>query len=233
MNIISLFNIRKNMERISTSQNIIVTKKWDNNTKSQELMKVLNSVSEKDIDNIWEEIKKDNERRENMHWNIDEITKYIKDNYVKEKEWSFALRRWKNITLSLPAVWEFKGYNAKFFISNSLFAKAIVDRTELIKENLWWITWKWGLQEMYRAVRDFLIAYWIEFENTRSGEENNWWETLVTCLKEILWLDSTYRTKSTNYNGETRTRLNCEWDNFYYETCDWTKEGKLLIKRDD
>ena len=119
------------------------------------------------------------------------------------------------------------------FISNSLFAKAIADRTELIKENLWWITWEWGLQEMYRAVRDFLIAYWIEFENTRSGEENNWWETLVTCLKEILWLDSTYRTKSTNYNGENRTRLNCEWDNFYYETCDWTKEGKLLIKRDD
>jgi hypothetical protein len=40
------------MERISTSQNIIITKKRDNNTKSQELMKVLNSVSDKDIDNI-------------------------------------------------------------------------------------------------------------------------------------------------------------------------------------
>ena len=85
MIIISLFNIRKDMERINTSQNIIISKKWDNNTKSQELMNVLNSVSDKDIDNIWEEIKKDNERRENMHWNIDEITKYIKDNYVKEK----------------------------------------------------------------------------------------------------------------------------------------------------
>ena len=64
MIIISLFNIRKDMEKISTSQNIIITKKWDNNTKSQEIMKVLNSVSDKDIDNIWEEIKKDNERRE-------------------------------------------------------------------------------------------------------------------------------------------------------------------------
>lgn len=199
------------MKVIDTTQKVIIPKKCNYDIKSKELLDVLNSVSDHDINNIWDEITEKNEQKrkwedkkrikeyvskDKFKWNAraiiwDLIWNHVKINSDQELLWF----KWNIVHLTLPAVWKFKWFNFDYFESLEKINKNDFEKNNEYAEKSF--TMK-DICELLDAIRSYMnelkvkIDCEINYESRLSRNEKNNRTTAWKYLKEILKLNDMY-----------------------------------------
>ena len=246
------------MKTINTTQNIIISKKWEwKKLKSQELLENLNSVSNEEIGTIGDEIdakvkeKKEKWRKETiarMEARIkkkeNEIIKNLRDCHVRingcqEINWI----KGKTVLFDLPAVWNFKWFKFNFFISDKRITKGVFEKISFFKKESKFERQAYSLKEiceLMEALRDYMKELESPEDYGMNYEKDlKYWETQKTkChvwkfLKSILWLDDPYwlKDKSVDWKEKSRVWRDCSFDLSAFNYCvDNDCKWKLLLK---
>ena len=186
------------MLRINTSQKIVIPKKWDKWLKSHDLLANLNSISDNDIQNIWDDL-------ESWKKNIDEAREYIESHELKENVGliaeDYAEVIWNKgiIDKKKASIIQKKEKSLVDGISESVFKRLLASRKSILNDlkknyvkiedcDMYWHMWKivhlelpkiWKSFDWFKSdffisndkVRlDMLKFYWFEDDSFTKDE---------------------------------------------------------------
>lgn len=177
--------------------------------------------SENDAENFWE---LSQEKKEKLYWNRVAIIKDLKENYLKEKDAEMMWYKWKEVHLSLPAVWNFKWFKLDYFVSNDFVYKEDFESNPELEKKSKSMKQIW---EILKAVNRYMAELWVENDWDMDYENDlQDWKTekygckAWDCLKDISGLNELYWTGDKGVDGIKDSRV--LWD-CYDDDCDFTR----------
>lgn len=135
-----------------------------------------------------------------MYWNKDAILnalkwneKYVRTEYDVEMMWY----EWKKVHIVLPAVWNFKGYEFDYFVSEDFVAQKDFENNPELGKKSYSMN---DISKLLEAVNKFMAELGCEtdWDGYKYENELKLWETgtdrckVWNCLKFITWLESLY-----------------------------------------
>ena len=136
------------------------------NTSTNASYNAINSIywwlTDQKKDELFEMLKQDKENREKAKdIKLNKIISDIKENHVKIEDWIKMLWcTWKKIHVDLPAIWNFKGYNFDFFLSNE--SRKENDLNPELTENSFSMN---EITKILKELNSYLYENWIELDN--------------------------------------------------------------------
>lgn len=189
------------------------------------------------IDNL-STLFKDFELQKQLFWNKELIIGYLKENHVKigwsrilrKKNWKFLLDANKGkdipnnslegstVGVTLPSVWKFKWFTAKYFISNT-----DIDRGDFDAQKVGKISCKReDIVSLLESIRDYMDACWVKIDTNMDYSRdlapgsNTRWCAAGDIAKELLNLhDGYFWLKDTDEDG-FREQLSSVWKWHYH-----------------
>ena len=179
------------------------------------------------------------EKKEKLYWNREAIIKDLKENYLKKYDAEIMWFKWKEVHLTLPAVWNFEWFKLDYFVSNDLvYERAFESNPELEKKSksmkdIW---------EILKAVNRYMAELWVETDWDMNYENDlQYWKTerrgckAWDCLKDVTGLNRWYWTSDKGETREknSRIRWNCSDDRCYFNRYSLGLEAHLFLGLSD
>lgn len=206
--------------------------KWPENLENSTLMD--NSLKTDNLSTLF----KDFELQKQLFWNSELIVGYLKKNCVGFK-YSRILRKrngkflldanngkdisnnaleWGLVAVTLPWVWKFKWFTAKYFISNTDIDRGDFDAQKVEKVSCR----REDIISLLESIRDYMDALWVKIDTNMdyskdlNSGSNTRWCTAWDIAKELLNLhDGYFWLKDTDEDG-FREQLSSVWKWHYH-----------------
>ena len=169
----------------------------------------MENFSENDAENSWE---LSQEKKEKLYWNREAIIKDLKEKYLKENDAEIMGNEWKEVHITLPAVWNFEWFKIDYFVSDKKVDNYYFESNPELEKNLKSMK---DICEILKAVNRYMAELWVETDGDMDYEKDlqywrgaKWVECGAwDCLKEITGLDRWYWTSDKNVEGVKNSRL--------------------------
>lgn len=160
-----------------------------------------------------------------LKWDWDAILKFLKSDkkYVDIKEnVEMMWYKWKKVKITLPAVWNFKGYKFSYFVSDDLVTKRDFEMKPKLEKKSYSMN---DISKLLKAMNGFMATLGCETDwGMKYKNELKYWETNTyrcsawNCLKAITWLDSWYwlSDKNVAWRKNSRAKWYCDLGNCYF-----------------
>ena len=194
------------------------------------------NFSENDAENVWE---LSQEKKEKLYWNREAIIKDLKENYLKEKDTIMMRYRWKEVHLSLPAVWNFEWFKLDYFVSDKAVRKYEFVLYPELEKKLKSMKQIW---EILKAVNRYMAELWVKTDWDMDYENDmQYWKTendrcqAWVCLKDITGLDKWYWTSDKDVNGikDTQGEWNCLYGACRFDRSNSVDRANLFLGLSD
>ena len=168
---------------------IDILKNWNNNLNA--IMEEWKQLSDREKDELLEMLKQEKAERVKR---IKEVVLKDLKNHVKIKENEEMMwYKWKIVTLSLPAVWDFWWYEFSYFVSDEKVRRDDFEKNPELENKSYSMREIW---KMLQAFKEYMKECGVEIDWDVDYEKDlKCWQSdidrfeVIDCLKSIGWLD--------------------------------------------
>ena len=205
------------MEKNDLNQKLII-RHWTHTSKSEELLNILSSVSDSDIDNFCE-TEKDKLADIEKQLKVDRIVNSLKRRLKIEENVDMLWIKWTKVS----AVVRWTHYN--YFIPNEDYCFSWLDKKSLIENNSYYAS---EIEKLMVNIVKFLLSFsWIEKSDIFP------WSIYVESVKKLLKLDKWFW--MANYDKNNGWFYGVNLINWWFTFQEYNKASnpRLLLKIKD